>query len=151
MIQDRPHGESSRVVLREQPDAELHFDAVAIDARRARVVADELVRDQFDEVSRIDVLIVVSELVTNVIRHTGQRGVMRLWLEGERVRIEVADEVPMLSPASTSVDQHGGRGLALVAQLSTSWGVDIHPDGKTVWAVCPSGAGPASDPRRNGH
>lgn len=150
MVQDLGRGEPSRVVLRERPDAELHFDTDPSNARRARVVAQGLVGEHVDERSRTDVLIVVSELVTNVIRHTGSGGVMRLWLEGEGVRIEVADAVPVLSPASTTVDQHGGRGLALVAQLSTSWGVDIHPDGKTVWAVCPSATEPGTDPRRNG-
>ena len=109
-----------------------------MNARLARAAADELVKERFDEARRTDVLIVVSELVTNVIRHTGQGGNMRLWLNGQGVRVEVTDTVPVLSPPSTTVNEHGGRGLALVAQLSTSWGVDIHPDGKTVWAECPA-------------
>lgn len=126
----------------EQPDAELRFGPDATNVRLARAAADDLVKERFDEQSRTDISIVVSELVTNVIRHTGQGGSMRLWLNGQGVRVEVADDVPMLSPASTTVNEHGGRGLALVAKLSMSWGVDIHPDGKTVWAVCPATATP---------
>ena len=115
--------------------------------RRARVLADCLLQERFDDRSRNDLLVVVSELVTNVIRHTGNGGTMRLWVDGERVRVEVDDSIPALSPASTVVNQHGGRGLALVARLSTAWGVDIHPAGKTVWAICPLRLG--SDPRCN--
>jgi hypothetical protein len=32
------------------------------------------------------------------------------------------------------MDAHGGRGVALVAGLCSSWGTDVRPGGKVVWA-----------------
>ena len=50
------------------------------------------------------------------------------------VRIEVTDEggeLPDVPEASD--DATSGRGLALVETLSSAWGVESRPGGKTVW------------------
>jgi serine/threonine-protein kinase RsbW len=85
--------------------------------------------------------IVLSELLTNAIRHTrvspGQEIETRYLREGESVRIEVhdaSDEQPELRTPSLEVGH--GRGLVLVEALADRWGVTPCPVvGKSVWAV----------------
>ncbi|AOR31234.1 protein phosphatase [Streptomyces fodineus] len=77
---------------------------------------------------------IVSELVTNAIRHGG--GPSRLRLIQHRVlTCEVFDSntgQPRPRHPHT-LDEHG-RGLQLVAQLSRRWGSRCATDGKVVWA-----------------
>ncbi|MFI1420363.1 SpoIIE family protein phosphatase [Streptomyces sp. NPDC020731] len=78
--------------------------------------------------------LVVSELVTNAIRHTG--GPVRLRLIRERALVcEVFDggaTAPHLRHPR-AMDE-GGRGLLLVSQLAQRWGTRFVPDGKIIWA-----------------
>lgn len=86
-----------------------------------------------------DANVVVSELATNAIRHAESPfriTVTRLVLDaGRLVRLAVED-LSVGHPAlnSSEHEQLGGRGVHLVAQLATRWGVDGHEAGKTVWA-----------------
>ncbi|MFD7403561.1 SpoIIE family protein phosphatase [Streptomyces sp. NPDC059866] len=81
-----------------------------------------------------DMKLIVSELVTNALRHSD--GPIRLRLIRHRVlTVEVSDadfSSPRMRNART-VDEHG-RGLALVAQLSRRWGTRPAQDGKVLWA-----------------
>ena len=86
-----------------------------------------------------DANVVASELATNAIRHAHSPFRVTLTLlttDGVRqVRLAVEDlsaGQPTLNPHDT--DELGGRGVHLVAQLASRWGVDPSPAGKTVWA-----------------
>jgi PAS domain S-box-containing protein len=78
--------------------------------------------------------LVVSELVTNAIRHA--TGPIRLRLIKERALIcEVYDggaTAPHLRHPRTT--DEGGRGLLLVSQFSQRWGTRFAPEGKIIWA-----------------
>ncbi|MEU1668811.1 SpoIIE family protein phosphatase [Streptomyces sparsogenes] len=78
--------------------------------------------------------LIVSELVTNAIRHG--TGPIRLRLIRHDVLIcEVADgsnTSPRLRHARTT--DEGGRGLFLVAQLTRRWGTRYTEGGKLIWA-----------------
>ncbi|MEV5321627.1 SpoIIE family protein phosphatase [Streptomyces sp. NPDC052687] len=78
--------------------------------------------------------LIVSELVTNAIRHAAPPIRLRL-IRDSRLTCEVADgssTAPRLRhPRSTD---EGGRGLFLVAQLAHRWGARYTPDGKIIWA-----------------
>jgi anti-sigma regulatory factor (Ser/Thr protein kinase) len=77
-----------------------------------------------------DVLLLVSELVTNAVRHAvGERLRLVVTLEDGRLRVEVHDpgggfkpQAPALDPARPS-----GWGLFLVDELADRWGVDAAP------------------------
>jgi len=82
--------------------------------------------------------LLVSELVTNSVRHAGMRsdGSVQVVIRRDRaaVRIEVADWGPgfRFQPRSTPLDQAGGWGLPLVEKLSQRWGIREGPP-TTVW------------------
>jgi DNA-binding NarL/FixJ family response regulator len=83
-----------------------------------------------------DALLVVSELAANAITHAESGCRIRLSLNPATLRIDVIDTgtgTPEPQPAS-STEEHG-RGLLLVAALTTAWGLEIVPgEGKLVWA-----------------
>jgi anti-sigma regulatory factor (Ser/Thr protein kinase) len=81
--------------------------------------------------------LVATELVANVVDHAGTRCVITVSRDDSRLRIEVEDFYPCPVPTSLHVDPTAprGRGLLVVAGLSTEWGVRDLPNGKTVWAV----------------
>lgn len=93
--------------------------------------------------------LVVSELVTNAMRYAyanktaAQHIRLSLSLVGSSVLVQVFDTspvMPQLIEASPLAER--GRGLQLVASLSSRWGAvpvseDGHLVGKTVWALIP--------------
>lgn len=125
----------------------LPLDANAEAVKRARA----WVKDVFQGLDRSDLLDAaesgVSELVTNAVLHGGPpisigvRGTQRY------PRVEVQDgsrQPPRMTFDATDEDQllaTYGRGLGLVAMLSSAWGADLVPEGKVVWFV------PSAEPR----
>ncbi|EPJ36832.1 hypothetical protein STAFG_6091 [Streptomyces afghaniensis 772] len=78
--------------------------------------------------------LVVSELVTNAIRHARPPIQLRL-IHDNTLICEVSDggnTAPHLRRARTY--DEGGRGLLLVAQLTERWGTRQGATGKTIWA-----------------
>ena len=78
-----------------------------------------------------DVKLLVSELVTNSVLHSGADA--SSWVEvgyelsGRALRVEVVDPGPGFSPADEHVpdsDDVSGRGLYMVRTLADRWGVD---------------------------
>jgi hypothetical protein len=83
-----------------------------------------------------DVELVVSELVTNAVLHGAPPVTIALWDIGRAVRVEVGDHGQMLPIVGrASPEMMTGRGLSLVAALSTGWGVvEQAGGGKVIWA-----------------
>ena len=89
---------------------------------------------------RADVALLVSELVTNSVRHGAEAGDaidVRARASSETVRVEVSDAgagfVPPARPAPRLDDEDpGGLGLVLVDRLADRWGV-ARDGGTSVW------------------
>ncbi|WP_030344690.1 SpoIIE family protein phosphatase [Streptomyces sp. NRRL S-1022] len=81
-------------------------------------------------------LLVVSELVTNALVHTGGQVRLDLSLLNHRLRLAVADASPRspVKPTSIGWEATGGRGILLVEAVSTAWGTVPVSGGKQVWA-----------------
>jgi anti-sigma regulatory factor (Ser/Thr protein kinase) len=80
------------------------------------------------EALREDVLLVISELVSNSVRHAGADAHTTLELEvvamPTGVRIEVEDDGPGFAPEpSEDAGVDGGFGLLLVDRLADRWGI----------------------------
>ena len=79
--------------------------------------------------------VVVSELVTNAVRHGGPPIVLCVKCDGvSDMQIRVSDgsvDPPEVQHAER-LDE-GGRGMMLVDLISEHWGVDTTDDGKVVW------------------
>ena len=92
-----------------------------------------------DEPLAENLILLVSELVTNAVVHTGRPAVLRLSLpdmaaDAATVRLEVADRsgrAPV--PRCVDGDATGGRGLALVDGLADRWGWNREGGGKSIW------------------
>ncbi|MFE5189985.1 ATP-binding protein [Streptomyces sp. NPDC056628] len=84
-----------------------------------------------------DVLLVVSELVTNAIVHALPPATLRVSRDrGEAcvaVRVEVTDTGPAAPPSAVDPDEHG-RGLEIVSTLAERCGVRVQSGGTCRWA-----------------
>ncbi len=84
--------------------------------------------DAFVEAS----VLVLSELVTNAVRHVGAPFTVEAALAGPTLRLAVRDVCPPLEEGTMVVlPTHG---LAVVDHLASCWGVEGAPEGKVVWA-----------------
>ena len=113
---------------------ELLADTVPASVARIRRFAVETSRSTAPGVDADTVALLVSEVATNALVH-GTGGVrVRVRPTGQGLRVEVHDEDPSLpSRRRASPMDEGGRGIALVDALSSGWGAETTPDGKTVW------------------
>jgi anti-sigma regulatory factor (Ser/Thr protein kinase) len=116
-------------------DTELPREPGSIGRARDAVVAsfaDELTPGTLDEVA-----LLVSELVTNSVRHADaspERAIgLRADIVAGCVRVEVADWGRDFEPrVQPSADDIGGWGLYLVDSLSDRWGL-LRTEPKVVW------------------
>lgn len=80
--------------------------------------------------------LLISELSANCTLHARTPFTVSVQMAGDQVRLQVTDgsaRVPAMKDYGTSATT--GRGLRLVDELAAGWGVDLHDDGKTVWAL----------------
>lgn len=78
--------------------------------------------------------LMVSELVTNAVRHGRTHEVGLRLVRTAALLCEVSDDEP--APAallSASGDDESGRGLLVVSALAREWGTSATAHGKTVW------------------
>jgi anti-sigma regulatory factor (Ser/Thr protein kinase) len=114
-------------------DVELRVAAGAIS--EARAVVDRM---SGDEALLNNLRLLVSEIVTNSVRHAGLDDGSRISLHieasPELVRVEVTDPGPGFVPRvpELRISQDSGWGLYLVDELADRWGVDAG-DGTRVW------------------
>jgi anti-sigma regulatory factor (Ser/Thr protein kinase) len=86
-----------------------------------------------------DLLLLVSELVTNAVVHAGSPAVVRLDADVERIKVAVADQDADRAPTVVDPDEQSssGRGVLLVDRLAARWGVEPQCEGKVVWFELP--------------
>ncbi len=97
--------------------------------------AVERLGDEIDPEVRSDVMLLVSELVTNGVKYGGA-GALQLQIESKRtghLRVEVIDQGGGFEPKARDrpKTEAGGWGLHLVETLADRWGV--HAGSTHVW------------------
>ncbi len=123
--------------------------SVAIARRR---LTDELLAVGVFEAAIADAALVVSELLSNAIRHA--RPLHGSWLrvawsvDAGSVEVAVSDGGSPTRPhtAHASRSSLGGRGISIVEHLSRTWGMRTDDGVLTVWAILPA---PLSGRRRS--
>ena len=110
----------------------------------ARSVVAEWLADQVAPCVLETALLLVSELVTNSVRHSGvpegEDVVVRadVWRDGCRLEVEDPGRDGVIAPQPQDPLRGGGMGLSLVQMLSERWGVVRAAEGPTrVWAQLP--------------
>ncbi|HEU4895478.1 MAG TPA: ATP-binding protein [Acidimicrobiia bacterium] len=79
-----------------------------------------------------DVVLVVSELVSNSVRHGASEGIdVKVTNRNGRVRVEVTDDGPGFD---ASAPRGEGLGLTIVERLADRWGMQDSGQRFTVWA-----------------
>jgi CheY-like chemotaxis protein len=120
-------------------DAALDLPRELSSVRQARRFVKEKLHEWGLDSLLDDALLIVSELATNAMTHAKSGCGVRLVLTPSMLRIEVADAgggTPEPQPPSTTGES--GRGVHLVAALTTAWGMEvIEGEGKLVWAELP--------------
>lgn len=117
------------------PTAEWSFPADPGAVRTARTVVRRVLADWGLNGAADMAVLLVSELVTNSLRHaSGPIGVRMVLLSTGGLLVEVSDPLPdPPQERDAAPDDEGGRGLQLVACSSRRWGTRRGKSGKTVW------------------
>jgi anti-sigma regulatory factor (Ser/Thr protein kinase) len=81
-----------------------------------------------------DAVLMLSELVTNAVRHPRHLLLLEITITGITLHAAVVDDAPGL-PAVHDADHQetGGRGLKIVDALADGWGFTPGFERKTVW------------------
>jgi anti-sigma regulatory factor (Ser/Thr protein kinase) len=113
---------------------ELPSDPQAVSTARA-LTRDTLAKwGLHDEID--DVVLVVSEVVTNAVVHAEAPIELALQKHGRSVRGAVSDRsVSRPQLVTAGADQLSGRGMAIVQAMTSRWGTQLLPEhgGKAVW------------------
>ena len=118
-----------------EPTLEATIDCSRRAPAEARRVVERL-GDRIDVGLLRDLQLLISELVTNSVRHSGSRCAihLRAWTRPGGLKVEIADGGYGFVPDATGggVDDEGGRGLLILDTLAERWGVSA--DGPSrVW------------------
>jgi anti-sigma regulatory factor (Ser/Thr protein kinase) len=128
--------------MNDQMSFELAGGPYAVTASRLAIAGLE---DKLDPNVLFDMRLLVSELVTNCVRHAaiGPDESIELNVEigDETVKVSVRDtgpgfEPPERAPSEEAAEHGSGWGLFLVEQLSSGWGVR-REQGAIVWFELP--------------
>lgn len=106
-------------------------------AREARVWLSALATGLVDSSKRRDLELVITEVVTNAVRHATPTGSILLAAtpKPEFLCVQVTDAGPGLvpRPGAMASDAHGGFGLFIVEQLTRRWGMTRENGRTRVW------------------
>jgi PAS domain S-box-containing protein len=131
-----------RRVVEARHDLSGDLNAAAEARRLLREALEEAGRDDWSDVAQL----AVSEVVTNAVLHAHSSVQLWVGVHEEHLCVEVRDFSPLLPvPREYGPEATTGRGMGMVASLSSSCGVhSLGPDGKVVW-FCLTGHEPELD------
>jgi anti-sigma regulatory factor (Ser/Thr protein kinase) len=116
---------------------ELVLPAEPASVKQARAWLSSVAAGCVDEARRPDLALVMTEIVTNAVRHGAQGGALSLAAtpKPEFLCVQVTDDgagfVP--HPGAMTSDENGGFGLFLVERLTRRWGMTRENRRTRVW------------------
>jgi len=109
--------------------------------RHSRRVARDALAGWCDPAVFADIELLISELVANGVEHAETDVDVRIAVTATTVRVEVNDRLPALPVMRTpEAFESSGRGMRIVDQTATRWGVQARSTGKCVWFEVPRSA-----------
>jgi len=96
------------------------------------LVRDFLARHDAEQLADASDLL-ISELVSNVVRHARSTVELNMHWDDDTLRVEVRDGSSILPAIVDLAGADGGYGLRIVAALARDWGVTELGEGKAVW------------------
>jgi anti-sigma regulatory factor (Ser/Thr protein kinase) len=118
---------------------ELYLDAEPDAGAAARAAVSAWIGAAVSPAMRVDLLLLISELVTNSVRHAHAPAAsaisVRARIRGDVLRVEVGDGGTggAIARRAPNLGNGGGFGLNVVELVSQRWGVD-RARGTRVWA-----------------
>ena len=85
------------------------------------------------KVDQDNVALLTSELATNAVHHANSEFSVRVRHRPGIIRVEVVNDAPDLLLIKKEPSKGGGRGLHMLDQLASDWGVESDSDHKVVW------------------
>jgi anti-sigma regulatory factor (Ser/Thr protein kinase) len=115
----------------------LLLTAEPISIGTARGWIDDVAAGLVSDDRRGELRLVMTEVVTNAVRHGARGGTLRLAAtpKPEFLCVQVTDDGPGLvpRPGAMASDENGGFGLFIVEQLTRRWGVTRENRHTRVW------------------
>jgi len=106
--------------------------------RASRQLARRALDGWCDVDVQASVELLISELTTNGIRHADSDIDVRISIGANHVRVEVADRSEIAPTVlNAGSDDASGRGMRIVDELASRWGVQRRRTGKCVWFELP--------------
>ena len=107
------------------------------DLSAVRALVHHQARDAgLSESRAIDLVLAVSEVAANTVRHAGGPGTLDIWLDGGEIICQVRDKGvitdQLAGQRQPARDAMGGHGLWLVNQVCDTVELDSGPDGTTI-------------------
>ena len=126
------------------PDHDLDLPGGTLAPAAARRAVAPLLAGHLEDERLDDAMLLVSEVVTNAVRHGGAGETDRVGLsvgvDDRYVRFEVRDPGPGFEPPEVPMPRPGGggMGLMLLHAITDGYGVVVEPeDGTAVWFDLP--------------
>ena len=135
----RPRADTHYVSTQLSPHVDLRVDGPTLARARDRATTVLQRWGVTDRDSISDVLVVLSELVGNAFRYGGAVVAVHLDRRSDGIVVSVIDTSPAFpQPRDANDDDETGRGMRLIAAMTSAWGSEPTAVGKRVWAVIPT-------------
>ena len=111
------------------------FEPRTDSVREARLFIREGVRVAGGDADAAELM--TSELAANAVLHAQTRYEVRLRHTSTAIRVEVVNDRPEMIAKLVSASGESGRGLGIVNEMASAWGVESGETQKIIWFELP--------------